>query len=317
MIPTIFFVLFMFFVGYFFFGFYILFKNKHSLINRMFFFICLHLSFWAFGYAFMTIAPNQEAANFWRMISAFGWCFIYSVWLDFAILVKAESKKWMKDIRRLLIYIPPVFFLIGNLSYEPSEVIVRFMNIWRDTYPLSYFEILYIIYYISFAAAGILVIYKWGKNSTNKREKKQANIIVITSLISFMLAAITDMILPLLGIDGFLLGIIMLSITVIGIWYATIKYKMMSLSSKAANDYILRTIGDPVILIGNDLIIKELTKVQGVRCMVIMKEFIEDSIKELIVGCPNTKYREPIIAFADVEDPEFESIKSMTHENHM
>lgn len=51
--------------------------------------------------------------------------------------------------------------------------------------------------------------------------------------------------------------------------------------------------------------------------MVIIKEFIEDSIKELIVGCPNTKYREPIIAFADVEDPEFESIKSMTHENHM
>lgn len=51
--------------------------------------------------------------------------------------------------------------------------------------------------------------------------------------------------------------------------------------------------------------------------MVIMKEFIEDSIKELIVGSTNTKYREPIIAFADVEDPEFESIKSMTHENHM
>ena len=51
--------------------------------------------------------------------------------------------------------------------------------------------------------------------------------------------------------------------------------------------------------------------------MVNMKEFIEGSIKELVVDSQNTKYREPIIAFADVEDLEFESIKSMTHENHM
>jgi epoxyqueuosine reductase len=51
--------------------------------------------------------------------------------------------------------------------------------------------------------------------------------------------------------------------------------------------------------------------------MVNMKEFIEDSIKALVVDTENTKYREPIVAFADVDDLEFESIKSMTHENHM
>lgn len=51
--------------------------------------------------------------------------------------------------------------------------------------------------------------------------------------------------------------------------------------------------------------------------MVNIKEFIEGSIKELVVDSQNTKYREPIVAFADVEDPEFEKIKNMTHENHM
>jgi PAS domain S-box-containing protein len=47
-----------------------------------------------------------------------------------------------------------------------------------------------------------------------------------------------------------------LSIALIGINHATSKYKMMSLSTQVANDYVLKTINDPVILIGNDLLIK-------------------------------------------------------------
>lgn len=258
MLPIIFFVLFTFSMSYFFFGFYILFKNRNSMTNRIFFSLCINLSFWALGDAFMSIAPNQELANFWRMIAAFGWCLSFGTWLDFAILVKAESKKkWMTDIRRLLIYIPAVFFFIGNLQYEPSEVIERYMFIWKDTYPVNYFEILYILNYTIFAAAGVLIIYKWGKNSVSRSEKKQANIIVITASISFAMAAITDTILPLLGVDVFSPGIFLFSIALLGIRYAITKYKMMSLSSRVANDYILRTINDPVILIGNDLLVKE------------------------------------------------------------
>lgn len=51
--------------------------------------------------------------------------------------------------------------------------------------------------------------------------------------------------------------------------------------------------------------------------MVNIKEFIETHIKEMVVVNKDTKYREPIVAFADVEDPEVEKIKHMTHENHI
>jgi epoxyqueuosine reductase len=51
--------------------------------------------------------------------------------------------------------------------------------------------------------------------------------------------------------------------------------------------------------------------------MINIKELIEDSIKKLILDSQSTKYREPIVAFADAADPEFENIKSMTHEKHM
>ena len=65
------------------------------------------------------------------------------------------------------------------------------------------------------------------------------------------------------------------------------------------------------------MLIIELTIVQGVRYVVDMKEFIEKSIKELVVDSQNTKYREPIVAFADVDDPEFMTIKDITHEKHL
>jgi epoxyqueuosine reductase QueG len=55
----------------------------------------------------------------------------------------------------------------------------------------------------------------------------------------------------------------------------------------------------------------------GVRYMVNIAEFIVGSIKGLVVDSQNTKYREPIVAFADVDDPEFMIIKDITHENHM
>ena len=94
MIPIMFLILFTFFLIYLFFGFYVFLKKWKSLTNRLLFSLCINLSLWALGYAFMTVAPNQETANFWRLIAALGWCLVYSTWLDFAILVKKESKKF-------------------------------------------------------------------------------------------------------------------------------------------------------------------------------------------------------------------------------
>lgn len=257
MLPVVFFVLLELSIAYLAFGIYILIKSWNALTNRIFFSLCIHLSLWAFGYAFMTAAPDIEAANFWRLVAALGWCFVYSVWLDFAVLVRSESKKWMTDIRRLLIYIPGLFFFIGNLFYRPEQVMERWGFVWADKYPANYFEILFMIFYVSFAAAGVLIIYRWGKASESKREKKQAGIIAKTAMTSFISGAFTDTILPFLGIDIFPMGIIMLSILLLGLKQAITKYKMMSLTSGVAHDYVLSTVNDPVIIIGKDLLVKE------------------------------------------------------------
>ena len=256
MIPIAFLILFTFFLIYLFFGFYIFLKNPKSLTNRIFFSLCMNLSIWALGYSFMTIAPNQENANFWRLVAAFGWCLVYSTWLDFAILVKKESKKWITDYRRILIYLPSLFFFIVNVIYEPVIVKEKLMYIWDDTYPINLLEALFKLYYFIFIIAGILIIYKWGKNSKLKREKKQAYVIVISSLISFVLSISNKIVSDRYGINVFPLGIGMFSIALLGINYAITRYKLMSISSHAVNEYVLNTITDPVIVIGDNLFIQ-------------------------------------------------------------
>jgi PAS domain S-box-containing protein len=249
----------------------------------------MNISVWALGYSFMAIAPNQEIANHWRIIAAMGWCTFYGTWLDFAILVKKEDRKWMSDIRRLFIYLPSIFFFIGNLLYKPEVVIQRFGYVWKDSYPVSYFEILFSVYSITFSIAGIFIIYKWGMNSKSKREKKQAKIIVITALISFVLATSTDIILPAIGVTTFPLGIILLTIALVGIYHAITKYKMMSLSSQVANEYVLKTISDPVILIGNDLLIKIANSAALELTSFDEKELVGRSISKFIADTDNNQ----------------------------
>lgn len=257
MISVTFLILFQLFIFYLCFGFYALFKNWYSMKNRMLFSLCINLSIWSFGYAFMSVAPNQNSANAWRIVAAIGWCLLFSTWLDFTIFVTLNNDKWLTNPKRLLIYIPSVFFYIANLRYKPSSVMIKINNIWKDKYPIDYIEILYITYYIAFSIAGILIIYKWGKNSLSKTEKKQAKIIVSTASISFFIGLFIDTLLPLLGIYTFSFGIISFAIALSGMFYTITKHKMMSITSKVANEYILRTMNDPVFLIKNDLLVTE------------------------------------------------------------
>lgn len=268
------FILFEFAIGYLCFGFYILFKNKNSLTNRIFFSLCIHLFCWSLGDACMIIAPRPNIADLWRIFSAFGWCFIYCVWLDFAVLVKCEDKKWMSSMKRLLIYIPGLLFFIGNFRYDSNKILINTMGMWREVYPLDYFQILYIIYCGTFTISAILIIYNWGKRSTSTRVKMQSKIIVITSMTTFIIMALIRTITLLFHINIFFFRIMAFPVGLLGIWYSIIKYKMMSITTEIASKYIMDTMNDPVIIVGSEFFIKE-ANIAAIETLGYGKEEIE------------------------------------------
>lgn len=261
MIRILFLILFTFFIIYIVLGVYILSKDRRSKTNRAFFMLCMTTSLWVLGTAFMAIAPNKYIANYWRLVSAAGWCTFFSSWLEFAISIKYIGKVRLNRKKNLLIYIPPVIFFINNLRYNPNIVVIRFGNGWTDVIPINAYEILFIVYYIACVFIGIILIYQWGAKSTFKREKKQSRAFCISALIAFFLGVPTDTVLPLMGINVFPMASIFVSIFMLGVGYAILKYKMMIATPQYVSDYIFRAVNDPIFFIGQDFFIQNVNEV--------------------------------------------------------
>ena len=248
---------------YFMFGVYIISKDKHSNINKTLFLVCLSLFFWSIGYGFMFIATDIYLANFWRLISAIGWCFFFSIWVELAILIgNKENVKPKKNNIKLFLYTLSLSFFMNNIYYDPKIILYRLNNNWCDNYPITFMEILFDIYYYICIISATLIYYKLGKNSNLKRERKQSQIIVLTSSITFILGFMTDTLLPVLNVKVLPLAILAIPIGLIGVWYSISKYKMITVAPtpkylyKNISEYLFKIVNDPVFIIGHDLLIR-------------------------------------------------------------
>jgi diguanylate cyclase len=254
-------LLFTFSIGYLLTGIFIIYKDKDSNLNRLFFMLCIEMSIWAFGYAFMIICTNKISANYFRIIAAPGWCFFSSTWLDFAISIGYGKGNKPSFKRRLILYLPSLFFLINTIGYSPEIVVNKLSFGYSEHTPTNIIAYLYAFYYISFILISLLVIYRWGKQTRLNREKKQVNIILITTFVSFGLGVITDTLLPSLGIDVFQSGIIVMSIGILGLWKAITKYRMLAITSEYISEYIFKGVNNPIFFIDDNLNLKSVNDI--------------------------------------------------------
>jgi diguanylate cyclase (GGDEF)-like protein/PAS domain S-box-containing protein len=246
---------------YIFIGLYSYKRDKKSKVNIIFFALCISASLWAIGYAFMLISPNIEIANIWRIVSALGWCFFNGLWLSFTLYLRDTNKKNFSSEIQYLVYIAALIFFISNLIYEPSKVVSSEAYGFVDNlYAATTIGTVFSIYFAALFIAGLVIIYFQLKNSKKNRVRKQMKIILITSLISFCLVVISDVILPSLGIMTFPTGIIEISIGIGGMWYAINKYKFMSISYELVSEYIFEAVNEPIFILGEDFLVKNCNK---------------------------------------------------------
>ncbi|HEY8911055.1 MAG TPA: ATP-binding protein [Desulfosporosinus sp.] len=254
-------IFFIFSIFYFSFGIYIILKDWHSTISKMLFIMCMALFLWALGYSFMFISSNIYAANFWRLISALGWCSFFSIWLIIAIIIKNGYEIKPGGRKILLLSLPAILLYINTLRYKPSDVLYRLNNGWSDRYPVNLPEILFYVYIILCVILNGRIFYQLAKHSKLQREQKQAKIIGITTLISFSFGIITDIVFPLFQIQMVTLGILAAPIGLIGIWYSIKKYELMKITPKYISEYVFeyvfKNVNDPIFIIGEDFSIKK------------------------------------------------------------
>lgn len=211
-------------ICYFTVGIYAIISNKKSKLCRCFFYLTLCLAIWSFGAGFGFLAGNVYEYSFWNKFSAFGWCTFQAVILYFTVVL-TRYKRAERWYIRLLIVLPSlillsmVLFLFGP-DKNPGPSVEKAFYIGDALY--SYF----------YPMLSIIIIFLWGRKSQNRTQRKQAQIIVVSSIIPLFLEVLFQMVLPLFNIItlpnmGHIFALIML----FGVDYTIVRYQFMSIPS--------------------------------------------------------------------------------------
>ncbi|MGE5450157.1 MAG: methyl-accepting chemotaxis protein [Methanomassiliicoccales archaeon] len=233
-------------------------KDMKSRLNRSFLYLCCSLAIWSFAYSFVYPLTNTDPANlgnlwFWYRLSGLGWCTLPSIALHFSLVLTGKDKKLGRIWPWFLwfIYIPAVVELFKNFTgiliaqaFTSSPLgmveIQQTASIWYLWHNL---------YFLGFVGAHFILIGLWGRRSRYRRDKKQANLIVISGLFSFGTGMAANLFLPGLGVQIPAVAPITTLIWALGMGFSIARYGFTTLTSALAAEEILSRVKDLVFLL--------------------------------------------------------------------
>ena len=244
------------FIVYLYMGIYLFKLDSKSVINRLFFAVCLSTALWALTFTFMQMANDAETALLWRRLSTYGWGILYSLLLHFFLAFTKKKQILSKWWLYLLIYIPAFIFLYRYSSdaYINASIMTRTDLGWIfiEPGPLVW-AYAFMAFYTFVVVFSIVLTWRWGRSSTLKRQKKQANLIVVTLMIALIAGALTDGVLPAAGIHDIPpMAVVIILIPMSGIWYAIRKYRLSAFSDEFVSDDLFRTMGEGLLMLNNE-----------------------------------------------------------------
>lgn len=268
-------------------GYYSLHLNKKSCLNIVFFLYCLCLSVWAITYGFLFSEINKDKIWLLYKISGIGWCFMQAIGLHFALVLAKRDNISKNPFLISLLYIPSFYFYFNVLVN--TLFCVDFLIINKDiTFVYGKFSInllLYFIYHTIYLSLFIYLIWRWGKESNKEIEKKQSRILLFPAFIAAFFGTITDGIQVFLKMDIVKpVGILLILIWVLAMWYAIIKYNLLKIRSYyPAFEEISSKMTDVLIIVShNGLIFKVNSKVESLL-MFDEKELISEDINKILL----------------------------------
>ena len=179
-------------------GVYVISVHSKGSINRSFFTVCVFLCVWSFGFSIAVIAPDAEACLFWHRVSALSWSGIYAALLHFILILKDQGKNLRKKWPRFLLYLPAaVCAAVFSLLDDTAKAQYRFIHTdsgWVNTAVNSGWDFFFYACYAAYAAAGLILLWRWGKTADSQKDKTQAKIIFLSFALVIGLGSFTDLI---------------------------------------------------------------------------------------------------------------------------
>jgi PAS domain S-box/diguanylate cyclase (GGDEF) domain len=221
--------------------------DRQQRVNKLFLALTLSLAIWSFGYIFIYSHLDDATAQFWfwNKFSAFGWSIYSGIALHLSLELTRKERFLRNSWAYMLIYSPGVVALAAELAF--------FGPAYHPLYAKNLFALLHGIYYSICIVASLILVWRWGRKTSLRREKKQARLVVFSGLISFVSGFLIHTIIPLLGIREIPpIGQILALVWAWGVTLAISKYKLLNLSALVSTDQILAEVTDLIFLLNTE-----------------------------------------------------------------
>lgn len=223
-------------------GIYFFNLNKNKIINKLLLVLCICFFSWSFAYIFW-YSKDIIQTQYYPMINilgATGWSFYYGIILHISFEITGQAKKI-----KFLIYIPcTIMFTIYS--------VLRVLSVEYYSPVFTNFSVINFIITAFYILVALVLLLKWGRASKIYREKRQAYLIVIFGLISFILGIFFQNILPLMNLPTLYIAQIVSIFWVFGIFLAISKYNFLDITSAVTIDRIMKNVNDIIILVDNN-----------------------------------------------------------------
>jgi DNA-binding CsgD family transcriptional regulator/PAS domain-containing protein len=227
--------------------------KSRKLSRRLFFLMSCSMAWFLFAAGNAVSSADKTAVEFWYHLSALGFAPFYAFNLHFYISLLHSGEL---NTREFLLYLPVPIILFSTFISDSlfSDFVFQGGN-WRfsPAYNSPWFWV-YLVYYLSYTLATLVILFKRAAASGFRVDRIQAVLISIFTMITLILGSVADFVLT--NISGYSvppLGPLITGVYIYGLWFVVIRYGFIEPSPEKVTEEILDNIHEMVFLLDSSL----------------------------------------------------------------
>lgn len=230
-------------------------RNPRSALNWFCAAVSFCMALWAFEDIFHNLQPpiSEAAANLFYNVGTIGGYSFAGFFLLFALVLTGRQKLLRSWLTYVVILGFPALFIFGQWSWLGGIRVMLTPFGWVQHWTLTFWSVTYVLYYVTAMLLGLILIIRFGRRTRDPRQRRQAALIFATTLATFALGTLDDVVLVTLTH-----GHVPAMANSFGIIWATglvvsiTKYGLMSITPETAAQDILATMMDSLMLLAPD-----------------------------------------------------------------
>lgn len=232
-------------------GTYVITRDPHRLVNRLFLGISWAFALWSLGEFIMQVATGPSNALLGARIASVGWCLLGPVFIHFCL----ELTDFLPGRRRrpllAALYGSGAVLLIltclTGLVYRGFETSGLY---WAElTGPLRLFSKLYVVVLM---AAGIVILFRCWRTTRVVAKRTRVGYVLIAATITYIVGSICDFLLPLFNRYSPVSSATITPVMAVLVAYAVTRHQLMTTVATTFADAIVSNINDAVLVTDAD-----------------------------------------------------------------